>query len=95
MPDLLTFDRTEGCSVVLTICDCSLADDNNTLTLTNIFETNLKGGSLLKFVILSATNPLGSQEAGSWSIKSETPIDGVFYQVDGQEYPTSFYAQSG
>lgn len=37
MPELLEFNRTEGCSVALTLCDCELAPDRNRLTLTNIF----------------------------------------------------------
>lgn len=95
MPSLLNFDRDEGCSVVLTICDCELHPSKNELTLTNIFDTELAGGNLIKFTILQATNPQGSRPAGEWSIRSETPIDGKFYVVDGQTYAESFFALSG
>jgi hypothetical protein len=61
MPSLLTFNRSNGCSVVLTICNCSIDPIKNTLTLTNIFNTNLAGGNLIKFMILEATNPMGSR----------------------------------
>lgn len=57
MPALLTFNRQDGCQVVLTICDCKLHPTKNELTLTNIFDSNLPGGTLLKFMILEATNP--------------------------------------
>jgi len=50
---------------------------------------------LLKFGIFSATNPLGSQPAGPWSISSETPVNGKFYVVDEQYVKESFFAQSG
>lgn len=79
MPELLTFNRTAGCEVVMTVCNCSLAEDSNTLTLTNIFDKEFEGGTLLKFIILSATNPLGSRPAGPWSIRSEMPVNGVFH----------------
>jgi len=83
MPDLLTFNRALGCTVVLTICDCALHPTKNQLTLTNIFESSFAGGNLIKFTILEASNPEGSREAGAWSIRSETSIDGKFYVVDG------------
>lgn len=95
MPELLTFNRTEGCSVVLTICDCELDPIKNILTLTNVVDTNLAGGNLLKFMILRATNPLGSRDTGPWSIRTETPVNGVFFVVDGETHPESFFALAG
>ena len=47
---------------------------------------------MLKFGIFSATNPLGSQPAGPWSISSETPVNGKFYVVDEQHVKESFFA---
>lgn len=60
-----------------------------------MFESDFIGGTLLKFMILSATNPLGSRPAGPWAIRSEILIDGQYYVVDGQAYEESFYALSG
>lgn len=95
MPELLTFNRTFGCQVVLTICDCSLDPVKNVLTLTNIFQTNLQGGNLIKFLILKAKNPVGSRDTGPWSVRTETPVNDVFYVVDGRTYPDSFFAKAG
>ena len=52
MPDLLKFNRTQGCQVVLTVCNCSIDPVQNILTLSNVIKTNLAGGNLIKFVIL-------------------------------------------
>lgn len=95
MPGQLSFNRDEGCEVFLTSGDCAIAPDSNTITLTNLFESDFAGGNLLKLMIVQATNPLGSREAGPWAIRSEIPVNGVFYVVDGQSYPESFFAQSG
>jgi len=95
MPDLLTFDRAEGCQVVLTICDCAIDPVKNVLTLTNIFQTNLQGGNLIKFLILKAKNPVGSRETGPWAVRTETPVDSVFFVVDGRTYSESFFARAG
>ena len=46
-------------------------------------------------MILSARNPLGSREAGPWTIRSELLVDGTYYTVDEQTHPESFFALSG
>lgn len=55
----------------------------------------MEGGNLIKFILSKATNPRGSREAGKWSVTTETPIDGIFYIVDGRTYEKSFFAKSG
>lgn len=82
MPELLTFNRTEGCQVILTQCNCRIDNTSNALTLTDIFDTDVPGGTLLKFMILSAKNPVGSRPAGAWAIRSEIPVNGNYYIVD-------------
>jgi hypothetical protein len=55
----------------------------------------LPAGSLIKFIITEAKNPQGSRPTGPWTVTTETPIDGVFYKVDGRTFPESFFAKSG
>lgn len=38
---------------------------------------------------------MGARPAGPWSIRSETPVNGEYFVVDGQSYPESFTALSG
>ena len=93
MPETLTFSDT--CEVLLTACDCEIDPATNVIKLTNIFEDDFIGGTQLKFMILSGTNPIGSRDAGPWSIVSQLLIDGVYYTRDGQTFSESFFALSG
>ena len=93
MPETLTFSDT--CEVLLTQCDCEIDPTTNIIKLTNIFDDDFTGGTLLKFMILSGTNPIGSRAAGPWSIMSQLLIDGVYYTRDGQTFDESFFALSG
>lgn len=92
MPETIRF--TNGCSVALTICDCAL-DGRNKLTLTNIFTEPVPAGITLKFLITEGTNPVGSREAGQWSVQTETRVNGVWYKVDGRTFEQSFFAKPG
>lgn len=38
---------------------------------------------------------MGSRPAGPWAIRSEIPVNDVFYVVDGENYEESFFALSG
>ena len=66
MPELLEFDQSQGCQTIVTVCECVL--NGNQITLSQISAQEIKGGSLLKFTILSGDNPVGARQVGPWSI---------------------------
>jgi len=79
MPNLIKFDKDSSgrasCTVVITECDCELDETQNVIYLTNIVpDVQDVDKDVLKFMILSGTNPIGSREAGPWSIKSQVDI---------------------
>lgn len=81
MPKLIQFDTDSNgkasCTVVITECDCEIDESQNIIYLTNIVKDDTDvDKDILKFMILSGTNPIGSREAGPWSIKSEVNIGG-------------------
>lgn len=95
MPKTLKFDEDKGCTVTYTQANCKLDVDNHELILTDVFDTRTAGGTLLKFVISSADNPIGSQYAGQWGARTEFLYDGEYYIVDGNQEGYSFFALPG
>ena len=95
MPKTLFFDAEKGCSVDLAFAKCAVDVNTNIITLTEIFRESFPGGTEIKFILKSATNPTGAREAGAWSIRTERPFEGKFYTVDRFESETSFYALPG
>ena len=95
MPPSLTFDESFGCVVTYTPAKCEVNYETNELTLSEIFDSAVDAGTILKFVIDKAVNPIGSQEAGPWSARTERIFDGAYYTVNAGYSPTSFFALSG
>lgn len=95
MPPRLTFDESFGCVVTYTPANCEVNYETNELTLSEIFDSAVDAGTILKFVIAKAVNPIGSQEAGPWSARTERIFDGEYYTVNAGYSPTSFFALSG
>ena len=60
MPPTLTFSESFGCVVTYTPAKCSVNTQTNELTLTEIFDTAVEAGTIIKFVINEAMNPTGS-----------------------------------
>ena len=95
MPENLKFDPRKGCTVTYTAADCELDAQNNILTLTNVFKERTPGGTILKFEISTADNPIGARDAGKWGARTEGWFSGQYYIVDGAEGGDSFYALPG
>ena len=83
MPENLKFDQAKGCKVTYTAADCALDANKNELTLTNLFTERTAGGTVLKFIISSADNPVGARDAGNWGARTEMIYYGEYYAVDG------------
>ena len=43
-------------------------------------------------IIGPATNPTGARQAGPWTVRTESAIDGTFYKVDESTSQSSFVA---
>ena len=95
MPENLKFDPRKGCTVTYTAADCQLDAQNNILTLTNVFKERTPGGTILKFIIGTADNPIGARDAGAWGARTEGWFGGKYFIVDGAEGGESFYALPG
>ena len=95
MPPTLTFSESFGCVVTYTPAKCSVNTQTNELTLTEIFDTAVQAGTILKFVISEAINPTGSQPAGPWGARTERVFDGQYYTVNAGRSEESFFALSG
>jgi len=66
------------------------------LTLTDIFTTRTPGGTILKFIISMADNPIGARYAGDWGARTESLFeDGKYFVVDGNSGGYSFDAKPG
>lgn len=66
MPENLTFDQARGCTVTYTAADCVLDASKNVLILSNLLKERTPGGTVLKFIISAADNPIGARDAGKW-----------------------------
>ena len=95
MPENLKFSTVKGCKVTYTAADCKLDAVKNELTLTKVFKERTPGGTILKFIINTADNPIGARDAGAWSARTEGVYGGKYYIVDGAEGGESFYALPG
>ena len=95
MPENLKFDAAKGCTVTYTEADCELNAETNELVLKKVFKERTPGGTLLKFVISSADNPIGARDAGAWGARTEGWFGGQYYTIDGAEGGESFYAKPG
>lgn len=96
MPENLKFDPIKGCTVTYTAAVCKLLPETNELILSQVFAERTPGGSLLKFVISFADNPIGARYAGDWGARTEGIFDdGKYYIVDGNSSGYSFFAKPG
>lgn len=63
--------------------NCTIEDDaKNILVVRNYFKNFNQGGKQLQLLIGPANNPTGAREAGPWSVRTETEVDGEYYSVD-------------
>ena len=96
MPSNVKFDPAKGCTVTYTAADCALDEETNELALTNVFTERTPGGSILKFIISLADNPIGARYAGDWGARTEGIFEqGKYYVVDGNDEGYSFFAKPG
>lgn len=96
MPQYVKFDPKKGCTVTYTEAKCSLNPETNELTLTDVFTERTPGGSILKFIISLADNPIGARYAGDWGARTEGIFeDGKYFVVDGNDQGFSFDAKPG
>lgn len=97
MPEALIFDPDVGCEVLGASLNaqCVVNYSNNELTLDDLFTEIYPGGKQIRLTIKAAMNPIGSREAGGWSIQTLRPYEGDYYVVDGGETPSSFFALPG
>ena len=83
MPENLNFNAAKGCTVTYTAADCKVNVNTNELTLTNLLKERTAGGTVLKFIIGVADNPIGARDAGKWGARTEAIYYGDYYIVDG------------
>lgn len=95
MPENLRFDAAKGCTVTYTAADCKVNVNTNELTLTNLLKERTAGGTVFKFKIGVADNPIGARDAGKWGARTEAIYFSDFYVVDGNQDGESFFAKPG
>lgn len=95
MPENLKFDQVKGCKVTYTAADCELNATTNELILTNLLSERTVGGTILKFIISAADNPIGARDAGKWGARTEAIYYGDYHIVDGNQDGESFFAKPG
>jgi len=77
MPIKLRFDPT--CSVIPKVTSCTIDTKTNKITILGLVTKNLNPGSILGFTIFSAGNPPAAMPCGSWEVKTQTLVEGVYY----------------
>ena len=95
MPKHLVFQEGQNCTAEVLVANCTIDAKINRVLLTNGFKSDYKGNQQLKVVISIGTNPQGSRDAGPWGVYTEQLFFGIYYTVDGETSPTSFFAQPG
>ena len=96
MPENLKFDIARGCTIENYVgAKCELNAATNELMLTDLFTERTPGGTVLKFVISAADNPVGARDAGAWGARTESRYGSEYYIVDGNTGGESFFALAG
>jgi hypothetical protein len=94
MPENLTFNVADGCTISLLAGDCRIIQTavdfhelgfgrvRNEIEISNWLNGPYEGGNLIKFMISYGKNPTGARSAGPWGVRTENRIGGIYYPID-------------
>jgi hypothetical protein len=94
MPENLTFNPADGCTVSLIVGECRIIQTavdfhnlgfgrvRNEIEITNWLNGPYEGGNLIKFMISYGKNPTGARSAGPWGVRTENRIGREYYPID-------------